>query len=66
MYDEVYGYPNARAVTVLASRLTSELPSGLPSGLGDREYIAGDRFTVADILLTNTLNWARARERAAK
>ena len=39
----------ARAATVLAA------------GLGEREYIVGDEFTVADILLANTLNWARSR-----
>jgi glutathione S-transferase len=31
----------------------------LSTGLGDRQYIVGDSFTVADILLANTLNWAR-------
>ena len=33
----------------------------LTQGLGDREFIVGDSFTVADILLANTLNWARNR-----
>ncbi len=33
----------------------------LAVGLGQREYIVGDSFTVADILLANTLNWARLR-----
>jgi glutathione S-transferase len=33
----------------------------LAQGLGDREFIVGDTFTVADILLANTLNWARVR-----
>jgi glutathione S-transferase len=33
----------------------------LTQGLGDREFIVGDSFTVADILLSNTLNWARHR-----
>jgi glutathione S-transferase len=33
----------------------------LAAGLGEREYIVGDSFTAADILLANTLNWARAR-----
>ncbi len=33
----------------------------LAAGLGEREYIVGDAFTVADILLANTLNWARSR-----
>lgn len=31
-------------------------------GLGSREFIVGDTFTVADILLANTLNWARHRK----
>jgi glutathione S-transferase len=31
------------------------------AGLGEREFIVGDSFTVADILLANTLAWARAR-----
>jgi glutathione S-transferase len=39
----------ARAVTVLAA------------GLGEREYIVGDTFSAADILIANTLNWARSR-----
>jgi glutathione S-transferase len=39
----------ARAATVLAA------------GLGERDYIVGDTFTVADILIANTLNWARSR-----
>jgi glutathione S-transferase len=33
----------------------------LVQGLGEKEFIAGDRFSVADILLANTLNWARSR-----
>jgi glutathione S-transferase len=39
----------ARAATVFAA------------GLGEREFIVGDTFSVADILIANTLNWARAR-----
>jgi glutathione S-transferase len=39
----------ARAATVLAA------------GIEEREYIVGDTFTVADILIANTLNWARSR-----
>jgi glutathione S-transferase len=35
--------------------------SVLAAGLGEREYIVGDKFSVADILLANTLNWARSR-----
>ena len=31
-------------------------------GLASREFIVGDTFTVADILLANTLNWARVRK----
>ena len=30
-------------------------------GLGTREFIVGDSLTVADILLANTLEWARRR-----
>jgi glutathione S-transferase len=30
--------------------------------LGDRPYIAGHAFSVADILLANTLAWARSRK----
>lgn len=30
----------------------------LDKGLGGREYIVGDRFTAADILLSHTLAWA--------
>ena len=30
----------------------------LSKGLGDNEYIAGDRFTMADILVAQTLRWA--------
>jgi glutathione S-transferase len=36
----------SRAVNVLAARL------------GEREFIVGDSFSVADILLANTLSWA--------
>ena len=32
----------------------------LITGLGSREYLAGDSFSPADILLTHTLLWARA------
>ena len=31
----------------------------LAAGLADREYIVGDAFSAADILLANTLAWAR-------
>ena len=33
----------------------------LATGLGEREFIVGERFTAADLLLTHTLNWARSR-----
>ena len=32
----------------------------LATGLGDREFIAADRFTAADIMVAQTLGWARA------
>ncbi|MYH89518.1 MAG: glutathione S-transferase family protein [Gammaproteobacteria bacterium] len=32
----------------------------LTKGLGDNEFIVGDRFTMADIMLTHTLGWAKA------
>ena len=32
----------------------------LAAGLGPREFIAGDRLTVADILIAHTLAWAQA------
>jgi glutathione S-transferase len=32
----------------------------LDAGLGDREFIVGDCFTAADILVAQTLAWARA------
>ena len=31
----------------------------LSRGLGDSEFIVGDRFTMADIMLTHTLGWAK-------
>ena len=34
----------------------------LAEGLGRREFIAGDRFTAADILVAHTLAWAQAFE----
>jgi glutathione S-transferase len=34
----------------------------LAEGLGDREYIAGDGFTAADIMVAHSLAWARAVE----
>lgn len=33
----------------------------LATGLGEKEYILGNAFSIADILLANTLNWARSR-----
>jgi glutathione S-transferase len=33
----------------------------LATGLGEREYIVGEAFTVADILIAHTLGWARSR-----
>jgi glutathione S-transferase len=33
----------------------------LAAGLADREYILGDLFSVADLLLANCLDWARRR-----
>lgn len=32
----------------------------LSKGLGGNEFIVGDRFTMADIMLTHTLGWAKA------
>lgn len=32
----------------------------LEEGLGDREFILGDRFSAADILIAHTLAWAKA------
>ena len=34
----------------------------LAEGLGQREFIVGDRFTAADILIAHTLAWAQAFE----
>lgn len=34
----------------------------LNTGLGDREFIVGEHFTAADILIAHTLGWARAFE----
>ena len=34
----------------------------LAKGLGDLPYIGGNAFSVADILLANTLEWARSRK----
>lgn len=31
----------------------------LSRGLGDNEFIVGDRMTMADIMITHTLSWAR-------
>ncbi|MCG6873134.1 MAG: glutathione S-transferase family protein, partial [Gammaproteobacteria bacterium] len=31
----------------------------LETGLGEREFIVGDRFTMADLLLAHSLGWAR-------
>ncbi len=36
----------------------------LSEGLGDREFIVGETFTMADILLTHTLGWAKATDQA--
>ena len=33
--------------------------SVLAEGLGDNEFILGERFTMADILITHTLSWAK-------
>ena len=33
--------------------------SVLAKGLGENEFIMGERFTMADILITHTLSWAR-------
>jgi glutathione S-transferase len=34
----------------------------LATHLGEHEYILGDRFTVADILVGHTLSWARSTD----
>jgi glutathione S-transferase len=34
----------------------------LAAGLGDRTCILGERFTVADILIANTLDWTRSAQ----
>jgi glutathione S-transferase len=34
----------------------------LAMGLGSRSYIVGDAFSISDILLGNTLSWARQRQ----
>lgn len=34
--------------------------SVLAGALAERDFLVGDRFTVADLLATHTLNWARA------
>jgi len=38
----------------------------LAAGLGRQEFIVGDRFSVADILIAHTLAWARACELIAE
>jgi glutathione S-transferase len=34
----------------------------LEAGLGEQRYILGDQFTAADILISNTLKWARTNQ----
>jgi len=34
----------------------------LAAGLGDKQFIVGNSFSIADILLANTLGWARQRK----
>lgn len=57
--------PRRLRVPSLAESLHHELEAALrilELGLGERPWIVGDRFTVADILIANTLGWLDADE----
>ncbi len=57
-----FALPEARRVPAIVDTARWEYEVAvkiLDSGLGDREYLAADGFTVADILVAHTLSWGR-------
>ncbi|HTE40619.1 MAG TPA: glutathione S-transferase family protein [Steroidobacteraceae bacterium] len=60
-----FALPEKRRVPALLDTAAWEFSRAagvLALGLGARPHIVGDRFSVADILLANTLSWARNRK----
>ena len=57
-----FALPKAQRVTGLEDTVAWEFAVAariLAEGLGDREFLVGDQFTMADILVSHTLGWAR-------
>ncbi len=64
MSKHQFALPEKMRVPAIVETATWEFARAaavLTQGLADREFIVGDSFTVADILLANTLEWARRR-----
>jgi glutathione S-transferase len=60
-----FALPEKRRVPALLETAAWEFARAagvLALGLGGRPYIVGERFSVADILVANTLSWARNRK----
>jgi glutathione S-transferase len=58
-----FALPEKRRVPAVMDTAVWEfgvVANALSIGLGDREYLVGERFTAADILVAHTLNWAQA------
>lgn len=56
-----FALPEKRRVPAVFETATWEFSVAakvLDAGLGDREFILGDRFSVADLLIAHTLAWA--------
>lgn len=55
-------YPEERRLPVIVGQNTAEVERSLPvlnAYLADHEYLVGDAFSVTDIIVGFTINWAR-------
>ncbi|MBB5018095.1 glutathione S-transferase [Chitinivorax tropicus] len=63
MTKHTFIYPEDMRVPAIVTVAMGEFARAvgvLDKGLGEREFIVGDRFTVADVLLGHCLSWAKA------
>jgi glutathione S-transferase len=61
----IWRYPEYERDPKVAKKALDELQAPLKvvtEHLGDNEYLMGETFTMADILMAHCLNWARYRE----
>lgn len=61
-FRNAFVYPEAKRLPVIIEQNNAEVARSLPvldAYLADHDYLVGDKFSVTDIIVSFTVNWAR-------